>query len=269
VWALFLPAGTTHIFQPLDQFPFAILKNGLRTARQDDAMRNLLNGLKTKTTNDRTVQHAINVLSSCLSESSLKASFEKCGLLPWSGALIVKLAQQNIGKLKVPTVNAVAHKVAQTLRSLMTPPQPTKTVEVEAEQEVAYTSVQLVSMSATRATRIQDEADEQANKKRNKMKQTLKRKRALFDGELEEDGLPVAGDAFWSQHCTYCAAVRRTNSKIGSTCDACGVVYLCAMCNGNKRACDLVEEHRRVCEKSTLQKNAENEVDDEDSSDGE
>jgi hypothetical protein len=268
-WTLFLPAGTTHIFQPLDQFPFAILKNALRTAKQEDAIKNLIHGLKVKTNNDITVQHAIRALSSCLSESALEASFAKCGLHPWDGDLIVQLARTNVGKLKVATVNATAHKVAQTLLSLMTPTEPPKTVEVEAKVDVPYTSVQLVAMSAERKERIQREADASADDKRAKMADTLKRKRELFKGRLEKDGLPVAGDVFWSNHCTYCASVRKSNSKAGTACNTCDVVFLCVACSGNGNAADLLKLHRSVCDFSVCGNQEENLISTGDDSDDE
>jgi hypothetical protein len=247
VWVLFLPAGTTHIFQPLDQFPFAILKNYLRTKKQEDAIRLLLNGLKTKTNNDITVQHAIRALASALSPGSLKASFAKCGLVPWNGAKIVQLARDNVGKLKAPTVNETAHAVAQTIVKLMSPkPAPPKVV-VEAQADVAYTSVQLIAMADARRTKIEAAFDAAVAAKRVKAAGALKRSREVEVEELQDDGLPQPNHEWWERHCVYCATTRRSNSVVAHACETCGMVYVCGGCGSSKKAKALVVEHMEVC----------------------
>jgi hypothetical protein len=141
---LFLPKCTTHLFQPLDQYPFALLKRFIADERRKKGLEELLSGSNVSFTNDVAVQAAINYFSTWLAPNVVVKSFYDCGLHPFDAAKIMKLARENVGAHEEPTLKSEVVAAVSTLREMLSPPRPIKKLRLNVEKDVVYTSVQLI-----------------------------------------------------------------------------------------------------------------------------
>jgi hypothetical protein len=247
VMCLCLPRCTTHLLQPLDQYPFGLLKKFLQAKRREDAIRKSLLGLGAKSTSDDAVLHALDYMKAWRAHGVLKASFEKCGLYPWSGDAILQSAKENVGEIKTPSVSAEAHKVASTLEELLTPKAAPRTMAVAVEKDVAYTGEQLVRMREQQQAKELAALEADVATKRVEASGTLRRSRECDNVGLLDDGLPAPEHDYWMRHCFCCGATRRSNSVIGAECESCDHVFLCGTCAGNRVARTIAFAHRAAC----------------------
>jgi hypothetical protein len=144
LFPLFLPKCTTHLFQPLDRYPFALLKNFVERQKRTLALTALISGEKLRATNEFAVQSAINYLATWLDAKAMKASFRDCGLYPFSSQKILELARANIGELQEPTLRSELDSAVLSLREILSPPKPIRAITVTVKKDVAYTGRQLV-----------------------------------------------------------------------------------------------------------------------------
>jgi len=267
---LFLPKCTTHLFQPLDQFPFALLKKYIADVRRKKALEALLSGNSGRLTNDDAVQSAIDYFSVWLAPSVIIRSFRECGLYAFNAPKILKLARENIGFVEAPTLNSEVVAVVSTLREMLSPPRPAKKLKLNVEKDVAYTSAQLivrscvsrrcegcVSQSIFQALAATQEA-ERVSAFEVDVTTRRDRARAKYEREMGDGGgggggvtwPPDMTDDYWVDHCFYCCSLKRTNSIAHASCDACGHLYLCNACGKSDAARKLADGHIAACEEA-------------------
>jgi len=242
VMALFLHPNTTHLFQPLDQHPFALLKRFLAAEKRASYLRQVLGGNGKGWGTDGAAQCAIQAIEHALSSSAIVASFKECGLVPFDQNHIMDLIKENVGVIEVPTVSTEAHAIIQEFTKTLAQPEPLEEVVSLVEKEHAYTATTLLAAAAEKKREDGEAFELAVNVKRIKTAGQAACKRRAHKSS---DGLPLPGDDFWSDHCS---SLHRKNSKPFKICGGCGLVLLCSWCAEHESALGLFRDHAFCCE---------------------
>ena len=250
VTGMFLPRNSTHLFQPLDQAPYGLYKRGLASEKRKAFIGSVLVGKPEYASTDGIVEIAIRLLRVCMTEANIAGSFLSTGLWPWNGELIMEKARKNAAQYDVPTVSDEAQKLFNQYVSSITPQSKRREVMAEVEKDMVYTTEHLLVLAKKKKLAFEERVEKNVLEKRKRAIEIFDNlppaKRAAYGG-VNGDGLPVDGSAYWRDHCSICASLKRANAKEVSECENCDTFYLCFACSEVEQYQDELEEHSRGC----------------------
>lgn len=255
VQSLVLPENTTHILQPLDQFPFASFK--LKFAKSWTTYHRT--SVDT-TTSSKLMAYILirKAIDEALSSSAIKASFRNTGLWPFQKDLVIERVAKFLVEDEDPGPTLDEQLVARSesmIKVALGPAvtKPKRKVKTSISVNTPYTGSALIEMAEKEA---EEKANAAAEKKAAKLEQAKKKEeRAAMKRKRQEDlkeerarkkqkklDEQAAKEAEReSKKCNDCESVHRGSSK-WVVCESCTDFRLCPSCFVANR--EALRDHR-------------------------
>ena len=260
----FLPAGTSHWSQPLDNLPFALLKS--KFALKNEHMKSLAAFSDGGTQSISIVDFIFKHIMTIFTPDVVKSSFATCGVYPFSHQVIMDQVRHNHGQTpkgditpsRRATLDLLQGHVGNQAKEAAKTKARTKTVR--ASKLVGSSTPDLFlrklemedrekeemeSLKEVRKAQRESERDKKRKEKEEKIGDR-KRKREQKREEVEDAKKRKLEDRQRRTCKGVCGRVCRKGSD-WMGCEKCDDYWVCPTCYGEKKVKRELNQHERKC----------------------